>query len=579
MIKAASGPNGDTYLADSDNGKIFLIDSGGNTVKTENVDNARLFYTECIGKSIDGMPIFLSRPEVGRAEFFYIGNTGKKVLYSGNYEAINNTIDSFGNVIMADGGSLIEWNVLTGERKQLCKLDGLGAYTCQGISRNKSGDISICYKGSTDSFVYRINDEPHPDIKELKILIRGENSLVKDGAADYSRTHPGVKISVEEMSDANNNYEWMKLAEEIKDGAGPDMILGTRKQLSVLKEAGIICTIDDLLSDEVKENVFKGVLEYGKFDSKLYALPIEAGLRVIYIPKTRDVGGAWTAEEVMTLYEEWGKSSSDSKKFWLAGSYIPWPNQLLYFMCGWEIDHSKFLNTDEMTCNFETEDFYRLLKFCKDNTTDASAKETLSYPHFEDIIEMVKNEDFFIYEGGGNLVTYSETRQVLGENYVTVGFPSETGSHSIIGCYEAVAISELSDKKEIAADFLQYLVGEECEVKYTTRWIRKDVLRAHVKNASELNIWTKDGKQHPAFMAEADATNGSHIPLGERPDGTSFADEYIELMDNGTPETIEYDIWNIVYEETAPFFEGQKTAQEVARIIQSRVQIYLEEKK
>ena len=38
-------------------------------------------------------------------------------------------------------------------------------------------------------------------------------------------------------------------------------------------------------------------------------------------------------------------------------------------------------------------------------------------------------------------------------------------------------------------------------------------------------------------------------------------------------------ISDIVYEETAPFFEGKKTAKEVARIIDNRVQLYLDEKK
>ena len=37
-------------------------------------------------------------------------------------------------------------------------------------------------------------------------------------------------------------------------------------------------------------------------------------------------------------------------------------------------------------------------------------------------------------------------------------------------------------------------------------------------------------------------------------------------------------ISDIVYEETAPFFEGKKTAEEVAKIIDNRVQLYLDEK-
>ena len=38
-------------------------------------------------------------------------------------------------------------------------------------------------------------------------------------------------------------------------------------------------------------------------------------------------------------------------------------------------------------------------------------------------------------------------------------------------------------------------------------------------------------------------------------------------------------IMNIVFEETAPYFDGQKTAEEVADIIQSRIYIYVNENK
>ena len=36
---------------------------------------------------------------------------------------------------------------------------------------------------------------------------------------------------------------------------------------------------------------------------------------------------------------------------------------------------------------------------------------------------------------------------------------------------------------------------------------------------------------------------------------------------------------NIITEESAPYFAGQKSAQEVAKVIQSRAQIYVNEKR
>ena len=51
--------------------------------------------------------------------------------------------------------------------------------------------------------------------------------------------------------------------------------------------------------------------------------------------------------------------------------------------------------------------------------------------------------------------------------------------------------------------------------------------------------------------------------------------DYIKSIDSTQSYVTE--INNIISEEAAPFFEGQKSVDEVARIIQSRVQLYVDE--
>lgn len=48
-----------------------------------------------------------------------------------------------------------------------------------------------------------------------------------------------------------------------------------------------------------------------------------------------------------------------------------------------------------------------------------------------------------------------------------------------------------------------------------------------------------------------------------------------ELLKYVDSNQMEEDIWNIISEEAGAYFEGQKTASEVAGIIQNRVQLYL----
>lgn len=71
----------------------------------------------------------------------------------------------------------------------------------------------------------------------------------------------------------------------------------------------------------------------------------------------------------------------------------------------------------------------------------------------------------------------------------------------------------------------------------------------------------------------------SIIPLEGRADESSYLDEYLTLMEEGAVLCTEYEIQNIILEEAAVYFSGDKSEQEAANVIQKRVQNYLDERK
>ena len=118
----------------------------------------------------------------------------------------------------------------------------------------------------------------------------------------------------------------------------------------------------------------------------------------------------------------------------------------------------------------------------------------------------------------------------------------------------------------MAIDFLLCLVNEENQVNYTTEWVNRDVLREHVKDQS-------GNKEGPYFQIN----RYKYLPLDGRDDGTSYLDEYMQLMDQGEPLSVQYYIRDMVMEEAMAYFAGEKTEKDVAKIIQNRVQNYLNE--
>ena len=79
---------------------------------------------------------------------------------------------------------------------------------------------------------------------------------------------------------------------------------------------------------------------------------------------------------------------------------------------------------------------------------------------------------------------------------------------------------------------------------------------------------------NPVFFTSESAV----ISLEGKEDGSSYVKEYIELAESCIPPKDEYEqIDSIVIEEVQAFFNGQKSAKQVADIIQSRVTLFLEE--
>ena len=89
-------------------------------------------------------------------------------------------------------------------------------------------------------------------------------------------------------------------------------------------------------------------------------------------------------------------------------------------------------------------------------------------------------------------------------------------------------------------------------------------------SAEEVKIVEVDGELRASWR-------GQELCIKE--DGSTILEGYIALLEScvpypGTYETIE----SIVWEEAAAYVSGDKSAAEVARIVDSRVQLYLDER-
>lgn len=158
----------------------------------------------------------------------------------------------------------------------------------------------------------------------------------------------------------------------------------------------------------------------------------------------------------------------------------------------------------------------------------------------------------------------------IGEDIAYVGYPSESREGSCISiCGISFVLSGKSDKLDGAWEFVRYFLTEDFqrnqlyEIGGSGLPIRRDIFDEKAQIAA-----TQDGY---CFINDVFV---SVPPMTQ--EQIDRAVSFIEGLHNLAFE--DEVIMNIIYEEAESFFQGEKSAEDVAGLIQNRVQLYLNER-
>jgi ABC-type glycerol-3-phosphate transport system substrate-binding protein len=265
----------------------------------------------------------------------------------------------------------------------------------------------------------------------------------------------------------------------------------------------------------------------------------------------------------MRLIEEREKAGEPT--VWLSGQNVT-SRQLLYFLAirDVEIGGSDLVDRKEKQCYFNTEEFVRLLEFCRKQGRPMQPYENVPT---EEHAAQLRDGSALAYQLYGDLNVFSHRLAALGDGYKIIGYPTDRGSGSYINNYDCLAVTATAAEYEAACDFLQYLMSDRVQRRtMNTSSVRRDILAAYV-------VENPGSSEEPRFQL---MKNG-RINLAGRPDGSSFLPEYMEIMEKGVAYPSDGPIWRIVSEEAGAYFAGDKSAEEAAEIIQRRVWLYLNE--
>lgn len=323
-----------------------------------------------------------------------------------------------------------------------------------------------------------------------------------------------------------------------------------------------------------KDDFFDSVLSSYTFDGKLAGIPKTFSLSTI-VGKASDLGdrNGWTVDDVMeyanahegtALFEGMTKSG------------------MLSTMLAYDLD--SYIDWETGKCSFDGENFQKILEFVNSFPDEYEWQDDeASTPAKIQAGELLLN-----MTGISQLTDIQEEEAMFGEPVSYIGYPTADGSSgTYMQSNELYAIATRGSNKEGAWAFIEYYLEQPVDDMFS--WglpATKSALDEMINEAMNVKYMTdENGNQ---ILDE----NGNPIPE----DGTSSiswgdweytyhtttqeeADTLRHLIDIAKPANTSGndEITNIITEEAEGYFKGQKSAADVANVIQSRVQVYVNE--
>ncbi len=460
------------------------------------------------------------------------------------------------------------------EAEETLDLDvrGLGTAADGGLLLNAAGAEGGIYHHSEDGALTALllYEAVGGNLPGRKILVYGSGFLVFDqyeNALSLVQWVTGVKPEpveltlactgstgietvIQEFNRSQQDYhvtavsygetgDFDRLRTEILAGNAPDLYLfGSYSPTAPRERAGLrpsrICRELSALVDEALfvPTVLDALAENGQY----FTLPLSFAISTATAPET--------------LIDHSGLSRAELNEIRAAHGDLPavprWmtAENLLALTCPFYL--SKFVDESTQTCDFENQEFYDYLTWCKTWAGDGSIP-----PQDEQALLT-----HTVISNVANAVTQTEGTEETPMTYV--GFPVETGYGHLLHISAEIGISNETDCPAGAEAFLTY-----CVEHYATLACR-DIPAV----AADLNAEIDR-------CAQGAVTDfyGREKRLDE-----DALDKFRQLLEETTVAAgADEALLSMMGDEAAYFFAGEKTAEEVAAILNDRVGLYLME--
>ena len=422
----------------------------------------------------------------------------------------------------------------------------------------------------------------------LTLACMGLDWNLRSQIVQFNRTSDQYRIEVQDYSEYNTEKDYTagltKLGTEILAGKVPDMLCTNGLPVEQYAAKGILADLlplidadGELTRDSFNQNVMNAILT----DGKLYQIPqgfyisTAAGLKKI-------VGGydSWTFDSLKDAMTKLPEGASIFNVMYTKNDVL---QQFVSQSLG------SFVNWDTKTCTFGSPAFVSLLEFA------GQFPDTFDSEHFDwqndyqsDQSRVRAGQQLLAQAGFSTFSDFQYQLASLGDDCMFIGIPTVDGQNgSTFNLDGGLAVTSSCADPAGAWSFIRRTLTADYQSS-DNMWsfpINNEAFEAKAKKAMT-PVYQLDEKGQPVLDKDGNKIEQSTGGYGDE-DGNTVEiyamkqAEYDQLMqiiaDTKSVASYDQNIFKIVSDEAAAYFSGEKDAQAVADLIQSRAQLYVAE--
>ena len=447
------------------------------------------------------------------------------------------------------------------------------------------------------------------EIKEKKVLTLACMYLdwnLRSMIVEYNKTNDEYRINVVDYSeyatDDDYNAGVTKLTTEIISGSVPDIFLTSNLPIDKYAAKGVIADLNTFMDggNGLSRDYFvPQILNALEKDGKLYELPTSFSVQTAYalssIASQYDTWNVAAVQDAMTQLQEGATVFSNG-----------WTKNTALSNC-LSRNLSAFVDWTTGKCEFDSEAFQQLLAFCNSFPAETSDGDgAIAYASSADIAvdDAMWDSDATRITNGKQLMStigmysfdsYIWNVYAIRDKITFTGYPTEDGSGSSFELQMPMAISSVTKYPDAAWDFVCSIIKKMNTIDENNYYYGFPISQAtfdaemtdimteqyQLDENGEQVDWDGDGEPDKAIRGSYETMeNGETVYKDVYALTQEDIDQILGVI-NSTRSVYDYDqeILDIITDEVAAYFAGDKDVQTTANMIQSRVNLYVQEQR